>query len=695
MVIPVGLTDLYLMRDSKSFPFIARTRSDPALTSGQTSLQVKTGPWWVACAGSQKVVFQAQTVAYGYAQHWPVISGGEAGNPNRLRDESEWFNLGQEYTPTTDGGHDQTPILNARFLIHKAAGDTVTEPPLSAGINVNNTTDGQSFTVQLLDEEAQPWVSDGTHFRGTMRIQIQPNTSGGAVLFGQDCWSPQIKEIYCKIPPKLIDRPYTELVLFDQVRFTPGAKRPGGFKPDWECSWSLKEPRSKRVRFDLTTYGAGMMAASGLADKHDYSIAVVDPPDATYDTLGNVLFPGSIAWDESTHKYTGEILRAWVSEPPNFGELAQIADWTYYTPPPSDFPPPLGGVNDPPPVFSILTGIHSLYEAELHARGMMERADEPWLFMSLIQAPLNQGQLVHTEAVKTAFQQSGIDPIFPSAIFVGPDTDPSIMQILPGYAAAKFGESGVSQNEGYAPDWDEGKLEYAWRVATEWKKWLLYEERNGRIVYKADPLDQIYKNIITDALTPVATFYRTKLSALNHGQNPNQVYHTASQLSTQPVKHNVVRVIPALGTLPQVVIQDGRGCLQPNPLGGWAPGFGDPTYENYVGFKVRPAVIHPKMGNDLSPLQQIAVMGLLRWRRRLITRTWSCDLRPDQIGTLPGPTLGFPIELGDTVGLEDGVPGTPTKYQVVKLSMKQMGRGKFRTTITGEILPSPPNVGGL
>lgn len=644
-VIPIGDNELYLTKREARGIWWTKTRPDANLVQGGAGIpfQLKSGNWWIAATQFTKMLYQVQTVGYETASFFPPTPPTtDPTVESVLNPTQEWFNLGQEYTPTTT-----PPDIRADILFFTGVGDTLTtEFPDPAIARYTNPVDNSRIEISMLNQNYNLWSSDGHSFRGAFQVGIFPNTLPAG--FGQECWSPQIRKIQLVFPAVLQDRPANEIVLYDQRHENNlGQIFPGGFKPGWDYTSGLREPRSNRLDINLTTFGTRILEATGLDNKHDYSIVfclVGAPGDA-------------VQFNPATGKYFGEVIRAWVSEPMNKGELSWGAQES-----------------------------HPIRDGEIHARGMMERANESWNRMSVLQPLLNAKDLFHQQVITVAFQQSGIvnpDPSNPTKIVIGPDTADQIFQIVPGYATIKTGDTGMVQNLGYAPDWDEKKIEYAWRIANDWRKWLLYERTDGTIVYQKDPIDFIYEGL-TPTLIPDLTLWKTSQDAMDANADHRLFYHTLSHVSVQPVSTNFVRIIPALGTIPQVIIQDLRGCKQPNPLGPFQPGFGDPTYENYVGFVVRPAVFHPKLGNNIEAIKIIAAQYLLRRRRRIVTRTVGVRLPPWEMG----------IDLNSAVAVYDSPdPNVYSIYQVVKLQVTQLGNEVYDTLITGERQPAPPNFG--
>jgi hypothetical protein len=609
----VGWTDIFLIEDPTGAPFIIPTRPEPSTAdkrAGMVQPQVKTGPWWLACGPSQVLACGVQTVGFNNAGNYPEVGGTpipDGPPPNG----KIWFNLTQEYTPTLDAE------VYADQIMVVPHGGVLSFPPLTNGNLTDVTIDSvlnSELSFQLLDELTVPWASDGTHFRGAVQIKMfcgdQP--AQGSIPAIPKCYTPQFREIQFHFPTNHVDRVADPITLYDRTDASRGTVR--SFKPGWEVEGSLHDHDGKVLRFELTATGSDVIRASGHLHRENMPVHLIEYTEAD---LSDAVVRA----------------RGWIVEGAEATELMVR-----------------GGV--------------PVEHSKVRGKGLLMRCDEDWTYRAALVAPLTAGGLEHTDAMKEVLVQSGFDITDISQVLVGADSAEADMRILPGGTKDVASGAGQRMALAYEPDEDGTRLEYGRRLL-DWRKWLWYEEINGKVIYDRDPVDDILDMGLT--LTPAATFYASHAAATAAGF-PGQVWESMSEEFTIAVVANRVRIIPCDPDMPQVFCQDKKSAT-------------DPTADNFIAqFKTKR--MHPRMAVTLPASRQLSIFALRRWKRRRRRRTWKCHKAFWNIGSSG-------IDVGSIVVCQ----GFDT-YQVIHLGTKGLARDKFVTTITGEVLPAGPVFGG-
>lgn len=600
MCIPVGRNDLYCMSSPESWPltfpflrgFWPKSPDDPG--------GYRRGKWWIAAYPGQRVLCQVQNMVYRFAQHIDLAAG-------TFDDKRKFFDLGQEYTPTSDTDGDVEPQLWADVLLPQTSGENPAEgTPVAGGLEFRDEVTGIFAKFVVTDEQNQAFFSDGTHFKGGIHIRLESanNDDFPAYKYGV---CPQFRELMLRFPPKIVPRDANPVLLDDTE-----------FMPDWNASASLHDADGKMISVKINSRGAARLVSEGLDTRQDLPIHLVDDVN-----------------NDST--YSEVRAAGWIVDGIDLEELLAIR----------------GG--DP---------LDPANHMHLQAKGLLVRAEQPFAYRAAVAAPLNKGDLVHTEAVSQVLRQSGFDVDDGAQVQIEEDTGSDFAKTL-GNKEPKPSEAGKKESHGWLPDWDDNMLAWAYRVARQHANWLLYEDLTGLVFYKHDPINDILDG--GETLPIEAIIYATGAQALAAGVSRHQVYEVSAERTIEPVKYNVIRVIPNSPTLPQVVVQDVRS---------WT----DPSYENYVGIK-KTYVWAPKWVLTARQCRFAAARAMLRLRRR--KPSWKIKVRR----LAPWQILPNGIFVGSIITLRDR-----GDYQVVKLGVKQLNRFNFETTATLEKLPQKPNI---
>lgn len=219
---------------------------------GRTKPQLMDSrPWWVAGYPGGRLAWQCQVVGYEVASYTPPVEAGLITQP--------MFDLGQAYMPTeipvSGFGPDGAALY---FDTTDSDGDGVEDnPPALAVWNAGwsfTSSLGNGIYFDIVDEAGNSWVSDGTHQKGALVIQVWPSTN--------TFWPTFLREVLIKFPVKLTDRVSTPLVLSDANYGS------------WEVSTSLGDAGGKRVRLNLNASGSVLVEATSLALRDGYPIHI-------------------------------------------------------------------------------------------------------------------------------------------------------------------------------------------------------------------------------------------------------------------------------------------------------------------------------------------------------------------------------------------------------------------------------------
>lgn len=523
------------------------------------------GPWWLAASPNQRHALQVQVMGYEIASTADV-AGSIFAQPGQ---ELTMFDLGGNYKPT------EQPVTSVFGKLDVKDADDVTETSSGGGsglTQLETTSTNQVLSYAVRDEANNVWNSNGSHSRGHVYVYLQPGHTGAPADFPEESpgyLAPQVRKIQLRFPEKRSPRPHQTLLLNDK-QFS-----------SVRVETALHEPNGKRFSALLFDAGAGLLEGAGLHERNGYPCHLME------DTNGDGV-PVFIR------------AKGWVVDP-DTDELFTGQD-----------------VDESTTVY------------QLRGKGLLCRADERWTYIPELIDPDGKGYVEHNVAIREALAKSKFDVTDSAAVYLQPDpyagTD---IAKLPGTADQMASVPGQDVNDPWAPDWDETRLNYCERIATEWRGWRIFEELGGRVVYCMDLM------IATRIGLPYyvsATLYRTSAAAAAAGY-PGQYYQTPQRVVIEP-EGNVVRVTgtdPKQKQTPQVIDKD-RASID------------DVNDENFIGDEKSISLV-PKLAVGSNAAKQIARVRRLRSSRR--RRIWkvTVPLAPWQIG--PNP-----LDAGRVVTLE-------------------------------------------
>lgn len=568
--LPVGYDTLYIhLSDGAVHPVRLRDAFSQDVLSGHmenpTPRLFPPGPWWLAAAPNQRHALQVQVMGYEIASTADV-AGSIFAQPGQ---ELTMFDLGGTYKPT------EQPVVAVFGKLDMRDADDITESISGGGsglLQLETTTTNEVLSYAVRDEANNVWDSDGNHSRGHVYLYLQPGHTGDPADIPDESpgyLAPQVRKVQLRFPEKRSERPHATLLLND-TQFA-GVR----------VEAALYEPNGKRFSAVLFDVGAGLLEGAGLHERNGYPVHLMS------DTNGDgipvtILAKGWIGDPDTDELFTGEDVAA------------------------------------------------SLNVYQLRGKGLLCRADERWTYIPELIDPDGKGYVEHHVAVREALAKSKFDVTDAAAVYL--QTDPHAgtdIAKLPGTADQIASSPGQDVTDPWAPDWDETRLGYCERVATEWRGWRLFEELAGRVVYCMDLM------IATRTGLPYyvsATIYRTSGNAELAGY-PGQYYLAPQRLVIEP-EGNVVRVTgtdPKQRQTPQVIDKD-------------RPSIDDIHDENFIGDEKSISLV-PKLAVGSSAASQIARVRRLRAARR--RRIWKVT-----IPLAPWQVEPNPLDVGRVLTLE-------------------------------------------
>jgi len=171
-------------------------------------------------------------------------------------------------------------------------------------------------------------------------------------------------------------------------------------------------------------------------------------------------------------------------------------------------------------------------------KGFLSRGEGDWGFLPQLVNPSGGGYITHTFAVEQSVRQMGID-VADSEEWAA-HTDPLLntnVGWLPG-TWANYNPATGTQGEGcvWAPDWDEGPLRYATRIAQQWRGWVLYEDLAGKVWYHPDI---VFASRVGQSYYISCTLYRTAGEAVSLGY-PGMYYEVLPQREVETQEANEI-----------------------------------------------------------------------------------------------------------------------------------------------------------
>lgn len=437
------------------------------------------------------------------------------------------FDLGSQYKPS------ENPVvrLATRF-------DTTDESDITTTVSGTQTTLSMDWTapgggqdiIYSIDPDgssANTW--DGTHTYAELTLGLTSGSPGGIYPF----LAPQIRRLELRFPVVLEDRPNNPVTL-DDSQFE-----------SWQVETNYPSPLlrssalAKRLRVTVWDKAAALLIANGFDKRDGFPIHVEE-----------LTSTGPDVW---TVRAAG-----WVSTL----ELTELK---------SEDPDAEEGVR----------------KYTFEADALLSRLDTNWPYLPQLVDPSHPGGVMeHTFAIEETLHQSGFDPADTSQ-YIGL-ADPGVgtdMSQLPGTWGTTSGQLPKRVDSEWAPNWDATKLEYAEKIAQDWRGWVLREELDGLIRYHQDFMVEALEN---GKHYISAVLYWSGAAATAGGVS-------GQYIMSDPVRH---RVPPRANAIR--VMQDEPGdSLFPHYLDRWSPSL-----------------------DDISPLDP-DFLGELRVHQEVVPATWS------------------------------------------------------------------------
>lgn len=457
------------------------------------------------------------------------------------------------------------PSLNAYGIVHEDVG--VTLPPATISTNSYSVTSslGEELILTLLTgaSPGTPWSSDGVNHAGFWRIEMVAATDR---VGGYT--APALRNFALKFGVYLVPRINSPL-LMDDSQFAAFSGEVSYYDPD-----------SKRVTVILWDTGAKLLRDAGFDEREGYPLQIWE------DTTGNDV--------PDTLRVTG-----WVRKTDLEEFLAETDD--------------NGG-----PV--------TLYR--LQAKGLLSRGESKWGILPQMVDPGGGGYIEHTYAVREAVLAMGIDVTNPAQWFEATDTwAGTVRSRLPGTWADRPYALQLNKDNGYAPSYDESKLEYALRIASEWAGWVLYERLDGKICYHPDLMFELALGGI-DYYRSFRLWRTTAEAAAN--SESGQVYEAGAKQYLREVRANSIRI-------------QGKEDLDFDPVVvnddlGWTYG----PYENFLG-EPKPETLTLKMAVSAQAAEVLGQVALLTLGQRGVDWPVSVQMPPWEMVTADLAEVGFVV----------------------------------------------------
>lgn len=382
----------------------------------------------------------------------------------------------------------------------------------------------------------------------------------------------------------------------------------------WSVEGSYEEIGGKRLEIKLNDMGLATLSASGHDVRDGYPCEI---------------------WEDTDGNGSYDTLRAagWIDEP----ELTVAKDGA-----------------SPKNLYS------------LRARGLAAQADENWLFLPTIVDPSSSG-VTHSYAVAQAFYQSGIDVLDGSRFLSYFDGAPLAAKFLPGSTGAEPNQVAQKIGPAWAPDWGETRIQYAQRIAHEWRGWKLYELLDGAIVYHPDLF--LYLRLGGKYFVS-ATIYRDQASAVAAGRDDQYMMRDPRRVLRTPVA-NVIRTSGKE--------QDGK--FAPHRIDRDLDSLLNISHPDYLGAP-RVLSLAMKMEVDDHAMAQCTRVALLRNSRRGVIWYIQVPLAPWEMG--PGT-----VALGRVVTLQG-----KGDYVITHQEVEQIQRNRWFTRMACEQVPFGAVAGG-
>lgn len=463
------------------------------------------------------------------------------------------IDLGENYKPT------MTPVYTAqvRFAGVNNPDIAVQDPDPQGFVFLKEQKTNQQIVYGLAKPNGSAFVANGTSSQMGVHLFLNPGvpTAGPP---GLALLAPQFRRLDVRIPPKLQPRVNVPLVL-----------EPRDFA-SWEVETSFHNPNAKRLNVDLYERGVQTISASNHGFRGGYPVEV---------------------WRDLNDDGTPDLRVAagWLESP----DMEEIAAETPDRP-------------------------NSLLLWRLAARGLLSRGDDENGQWEYLPVPVNPqsvppGTMEHTWLVRECLLLTAFDVTDPSrvVIYSDPYSGTDAAQV-PGKWGLESGVVGVKNTDDYAPKWEEGKIPYAQRIASEISGWVIAEEGNGAIFYRPDRALELQALSIAGpfgggGMTISCTIYRSHAEAADAGV-PGQCWIGNPTQRVIDPEANVIRLSSSHEAgefIPHVICRDVRGVT-------------DGTYRNFLG---QPKVFGGLGAGTREDLQRLARLVLKRKKRRRLIWT--------------------------------------------------------------------------
>lgn len=303
---------------------------------------------------------------------------------------------------------------------------------------------------------------------------------------------------------------------------------------------------------------------------------------------------------------------------------------------------------------------------------LLKRADTRWIYLPQMVDP-DHAYVEHGAAIAEGLFQKGFDITDPDRVFVYPDPlAGSNVSRLPGGPNEQTGEGGVEAEPPYRPKSGQKALAWMETIRDEWSGWALYERLDGQVNYHPDLILELLYDAANVGLGAAsarkyfrsASVYLSQSAATTASVPGQYVLALAFDRSFQEPTANLVRVNgkPQDGsTLPGVHDKDEAT---------WTT----VSNENFVG-DIIPDEILSLMAVSPVAMMKVARMKLTQKKRRVTGWQETVKLAPWEFTN--------PVDVGKVVELVNR-----GDYLVSFLRVEQVARGKYRTRITGEKIPT-------
>ncbi len=525
---------------------------------------------------------------------------------------ADLVDLGERYKPT------QAPSLVAHVRMEASdPSDIVQTVDGDNNIVLTNGFSGAVATIGLMDEAGNPWDSDGTNSQLNLLVSLQAGSPAGGLLYPY--LAPQLRMVELQFPIVLTPRVNDELLL-DDTQYS-----------SFVVGTSHDDPLGKEFELRLLDVGAAVLSDTDHDVRSDY------PAHIEEDTTGDGT-PDTVR------------ARVWITHPLATKLVAE-----------GQTRPGGGTLADP------------IMRLVLQGRGVLQQADEGWLYLPQLVNPDGTGVIAHPYAVARALRMAGIDTADTAVYVAAPDIWAGTRASwLPGTWRLQSGEVGQKVDSPWAPRWAESKIGYAERIAKTWAAWKIYEDLT-LIRYHPDLLWEI--EAYGAKYNSTATFYRSQADAVA-ASRPNQYYLIS------PTR----RVVDPIANSVRITGRDTEEGLMPHVTETYFPSLTNISdVERFVG-RVKIKEVESTMAVSHEDAVKLARVAIIQWYRRRFIWTVTVPMAPWDMG--PGV-----VDAGRVVVLDGRGPYRVLNCEVELLKSATGSGAYYHTTLTCERLPGASTSG--